>query len=121
MRFARVFVCLAITCSLTLPTRVSAQAVYGSIAGVVVDPTGTAVANAKVTIRDVARDIPFSTVTNETGNYIQQHLIAGRYQVKVEASGFRTFIQEALTVSADTQARLDVKVQVGEVNQSVEV
>jgi outer membrane receptor protein involved in Fe transport len=119
--FARALSCLAFACYLTLPVRVSAQAVYGSIAGVVVDPTGAAVAGAKVTVRDIDRDISFSTVTNETGNYTQQHLIAGRYQVKVEAQGFRTFIQETLTVSADTQARLDVKVQVGEVNQSVEV
>ena len=45
---ARAVLSLAFACSLTLPTRVSAQAVYGSIAGVVVDPTGTAVAGAKV-------------------------------------------------------------------------
>src|SRR5215813_1889675 len=112
---------LAFACYLVLPMRLSAQAIYGSIAGVVVDPSGAAVAGAKVTVRDIDRDVSFSTVTNETGNYTQQHLIAGRYQVKVESQGFRTFIQEALTVSADTQARLDVKVQVGEVNQSVEV
>jgi hypothetical protein len=119
--FAGALFSLAFACCLTLPVRVSAQAVYGSIVGVVVDPSGAAVAGARVTVRDIDRDVSFSTVTNETGNYIQQHLIAGRYQVKIEASGFRTFIQENLNVSVDTQARLDVKVQVGDVNQSVEV
>jgi hypothetical protein len=38
---------LAFASYLVLPMRVSGQAIYGSIAGVVVDPSGAAVAGAK--------------------------------------------------------------------------
>ena len=69
--FGRALPWLAFACYLVLPMRLSAQAVYGSIVGVVVDPSGAAVAVAKVTVRDIDRDVSFSTVTNETGNYTQ--------------------------------------------------
>src|SRR6266436_2655929 len=54
---------------LALPQRLSSQAVYGSIVGTVLDATGAAVSGAKVTIRNVERDVANSTTTNESGNY----------------------------------------------------
>src|ERR1043165_6991783 len=70
------------------------QAVYGSIVGTVTDPTGSIVPNAKVTITDKAKGVRFTTTTNETGNYAQQHLIAGRYEVRVDAPGFAASVQD---------------------------
>jgi hypothetical protein len=77
--------------------------------------------NAAVTIRDLDRNVSFNTVSNENGNFAQQHLIAGRYQVEVKAPGFRTAIETNISVTTDTQVRLDLKMQIGDVNQSVEV
>ena len=106
---------------LTLPIHLPAQAVYGSIVGVVTDPTGAAVAPAKVLVRDTDRDVTFTAVTNQDGNYSFPHLIAGRYQVTVEAPGFKSFIQDNVGVSVDTAVRLDIKLQVGQLEQKVEV
>jgi Carboxypeptidase regulatory-like domain len=63
---------------LYVPIRLPAQAVYGSIVGVVTDSTGGAVTPAKVLVRDVDRDVTFTAVTNQDGNYSFSHLIAGR-------------------------------------------
>ena len=57
---------------LCLPHRLVSQAVYGSIVGTVLDASGAAVAGAKVTIRNVERDVANSTITNESGNYSQR-------------------------------------------------
>ena len=106
---------------LALPQRLSSQAVYGTIVGTVLDATGAAVSGAKVTIRNVERDVANSTTTNESGNYSQRYLIVGRYQVRVEAPGFQTFVQDNVGVSVDSEARLDIRLQVGEVTQTLEV
>ena len=70
--------------------RTLGQAVYGSIIGTVTDSSGAAVPNAKVTITSVDKGVSVTTTSNESGNYEQQHLIAGTYDVKVEAPGFQT-------------------------------
>lgn len=117
---ARVVLCAVLTC-LPMSHRLSSQAVYGSIVGVVTDNTGAIVSGATVTIRDVARDVVFNTTTNESGNYAERHLIVGRYEVKVEAPGFRTFLESNVDVSVDAEVRLDVKLQLGEVKEVVQV
>ncbi len=98
-----------------------AQAVYGSILGTVQDSSGGVVSGAKVTTRNVERDVTNTTTTNESGNYAQRYLIVGRYQVRVEAPGFQTFVQENVPVSVDSEARVDIHLQVGEVTQTVDV
>jgi len=98
-----------------------AQAVYGSIVGTVLDASGAAMSGVRVTIRNVDRDITNTTTTNESGNYSQRYLIAGRYQVRVEASGFKSFLQDNIPVSVDSEARVDIQLQVGEVTQVLEV
>src|SRR5438270_7148884 len=104
-----------------LPERLAAQAVYGSIVGTIVDASSAAVAGAKVTIRNMERDVTNTTTTNESGNYSQRYLIVGRYQVRVEAAGFQTFVQDNVGVSVDSEARVDIRLAVGEVTQTLEV
>jgi len=106
---------------LSLPDKLFSQAVYGSIVGTVLDASGAAVAGAKVSIRNVERDVANSTTTNESGNYSQRYLIVGRYQVRVEAPGFQTFVQDNVGVSVDSEARLDIRLQVGAVTETLEV
>ena len=61
----------------------------------------------------------FSTVAN--GNYTVTHLIPDVYRIRIEATGFKATEIANIQVSADTAARLDSSLQVGEVTQSVEV
>ena len=98
-----------------------AQAVYGSIVGTVTDSAGAAIPNAKVTITDIGRDVSQITSTNESGNYAQRFLIAGTYRVRVEAGGFKAFVQETVPVSVDTEIRVSARLEVGEITQTVEV
>ena len=97
------------------------QAVYGSIVGSVTDSTTAVVSGAKVTITDIGRDVVMTTTTNESGNFTQRFLIVGRYRVRVEAPGFKAMVQDNVGVSVDTETRLEVKLQVGDVTQTLEV
>src|ERR1041384_4075681 len=73
------------------------QAVYGSISATITDPTGAAIPNARITITDTGKGVTFNTQTNDSGNYAQTHLIAGIYQVEVDAV---TQVNARLTVGA---------------------
>ncbi len=119
MRKAMAVVCLALFTLLAHATA-SAQAVYGNIVGTVTDPQGSAVANAKVTITDTQRQVTVTSVTNSDGNFTQRALIAGIYQVRIEATGFKAALQ-TVTVSVDQETRANFKLEVGEVSQVVEI
>ncbi|PYV02465.1 MAG: hypothetical protein DMG10_14535 [Acidobacteria bacterium] len=120
MRKAAGLACLTML-ALLPPLAAFGQAVYGNIVGSVVDPSGAAVPNARVTITDISRSVSFSTTTHESGYFTQRHLIAGNYQVRVEAAGFRAAVLETVGVSVDQDTRVDIKLQVGEVSQVIEV
>ena len=106
--------------TLSLPLSASAQAVYGTIVGTVMDSSAAGVPKAKVTITDLNRSVNFTTTTNESGFFTQRFLIVGRYQVRVEAAGFNAYVQE-VSVSVDQETTVDVKLQVGQVSETVEV
>ncbi len=97
------------------------QAVYGTIVGTVTDSSGAAIPGAKVIITDIGRDVSQTTTTNESGNYTQRFLIAGTYRVRVESGGFKAYVQDRVQVSVDTEVRVAVQLEIGEISQTVEV
>src|SRR5919112_707094 len=119
MRKAAAVVCLSLVVLLSA-VAASGQAVYGNIVGTVVDDSGAGLPNAKVTITDVSRAASFTTTTNDSGFFTQRFLIAGRYQVRVEVEGFRAYVQD-VSVSVDQETSLNIKLQVGQVSETVEV
>jgi hypothetical protein len=98
-----------------------AQNVFGSIFGTVTDASGSAIANAKVTITDVNKGTVSEVMTNETGNYSKGQLIPGTYRVIIEAAGFAKTASNDLIVQVDAAARFDAPLQVGDVSTQVEV
>jgi len=102
------------------PTRASAQAVYGSIGGAVLDSSGAGVADVKITITDLDRNIVYTVRTNAAGDYSQAHLIIGRYRVHVEAPGFKAAVTE-VQVAVDTMQTVDITLQPGAVTETITV
>lgn len=113
--------CLLVLVCMTAGTSAFGQAVYGSIAGTVYDSSGAGVPKAAVTITDLQKSISYTTTTNESGNYNQSHLIIGRYRVRVEFAGFKTAVQENADVAVDTVTTVDITLQPGDVNQTIDV
>src|SRR5437899_9408678 len=102
-------------------TKSAAKAVYGSILGTVTDQQGSAVAGAKVTVTSIAKGTIDETTTNADGNYTVSHLIPDVYNVHIEATGFKSYDVKGIQVSADTAAKVDGKMDVGSISQSIEV
>jgi hypothetical protein len=113
-------VAVGFVCSAFVPTMYG-QAVYGNIIGTITDPSGAAVANAKVTVRSQTKGSSVETTTNGSGNYTITHLIPDVYEVTAEGPGFKTLDFKNVTVSADADSRVDGQFQLGSTSQQVEV
>ncbi|HLH02525.1 MAG TPA: TonB-dependent receptor [Bryobacteraceae bacterium] len=96
------------------------QAVFGNISGTVQDPSGAAVPNAAITITDLDRGTVYNVQSAADGNFSQTHLLAGRYEIKVNVPGFGSYTANA-TVQVDATTPLDIKLSPANVQTSVEV
>jgi len=110
--------------SLTLVAPVpdaAAQAVSGSIAGIVKDASGAIVPGATITVTSLERKTVDTTVSNESGFYVKDRLLPGTYEVKAEIAGFKTALLPRISVSVDTQTPVDFTLELGAVTEQIEV
>jgi Carboxypeptidase regulatory-like domain len=98
-----------------------AQSVRGTILGTIVDPSGSVLAKAKVTVREVATGLMRSELTGETGEYSIPQLPAGIYDLTVEQASFKKAERKAIELRIDDRLRIDVTLTLGNVSETVEV
>ncbi len=92
-----------------------------AIKGYVHDATGAIVPNAAVTLTNQNTGVVLKTVTDPAGVYQFLELNPATYTVAATVQGFRTTEVKDLTLLVDQTASLDLKLEVGEVTQAVEV
>src|SRR5207247_3226997 len=98
-----------------------AQLNKATLTGVVIDPSGAAIAGARITATQLATNATFSTTTTDTGNYAIPALDIGSYRIETEAGGFKRSIHDAVTLESGATVRLDVTMEIGAVSEAVEV
>ena len=99
----------------------TAQIQNGQFTGVVTDPSGAAIANAKVTITNMATNLTVSATTNQAGLYTVKELPIGLYKITVEAAGFKTSSHANVTLNAGTSEHVDFKMELGQTKEIIEV
>jgi hypothetical protein len=97
------------------------QGITGSIAGTVTDPSGAPVNGATVTVRETDTDTVRTIKTSDVGSYRMPQLGPGKYSVKVDASGFKSFEQDGIILSIDQVEQIDAHLVVGSDLQTVTV
>jgi hypothetical protein len=98
-----------------------AQTTFATLTGTLTDPTGAAVPGASVVAIRVANNFRYATQTNAAGAFTLGQLQEGAYTVRLQAPGFKEFVAQQLELVAMDVRRLDVQLQVGAVETSVEV
>ena len=93
----------------------------GEILGTVLDPTGAVVSGAVVTVTNTSTGATRSLTSNSAGVYNAPALTPGIYSVRVTMKGFITNIRNNVEVAVGQQIRTDFSLQLGDVNQSVEI
>ena len=93
----------------------------GEMSGLVTDPSGAAVSGANVTITNKATGATRSITSNSEGLYSFPSLFPGVYELKVEQSGFKTSRIDNVKIEVQQTARLDVALEVGQVDEMVTI
>jgi hypothetical protein len=99
---------------------VYAQAPTGAIAGIVSDPTGSAIPDARMLVTNKQTGAQRALVTTNEGDYAAPALLAGVYEVTAEAPGFQRLAREAI-IEAGSTTTVNLTMQVGPSTQTVTV
>jgi Carboxypeptidase regulatory-like domain len=68
----------------------------GQLGGILVDPSGAVMANARITVTQPESGFSMSTVTDQSGRWVVSNLRTGRVSIKAEAPSFRTIVRDAI-------------------------
>jgi hypothetical protein len=98
-----------------------ASAQEATIVGSVVDPSGSAIPNATITLLNTDTGQSRVIASNDAGQFVVPALHIGSYSIKAEAKGFKTWTQTGLTLRVGDRTRVDIQMQVGILTESVTV
>jgi len=99
----------------------SSAQVASRISGIVFDNTDAAVPGAAVTLTETRTGVTRSTVTNDVGRYSFPSLPVGDYTVAAEMQGFKKALTEKMKLDLNQVIDVNVRLEVGDVSQQVEV
>jgi len=104
-----------------LSASLAAQAVTGTILGSVTDTSNAAVPGATVTLTNSGTGQVRTMVTDAAGEYTAPLLTTGKYKLVAELPGFRTVTLADIDLGVDQRVRLNVKLEIGTVAETVTV
>ncbi len=92
-----------------------------TLKGTVTDASGSAVPNAKVSVKNQNTGVEWNAQSDSDGNYLVASLPVGTYRISVTAEGFQTSIANGLKLDVSTTVVQNFGLKVGEVSQAVTV
>jgi Domain of unknown function (DUF3526)/Carboxypeptidase regulatory-like domain len=102
-------------------TPVFAQAIYGTLAGRVLDSTGAPIPDASVTVVDTATNAQSATTTGPDGTFRFTRVTSGQYRLVIEKTGFRQHLRNDILVTVNEQVLIDAVLEVGSLEERVVV
>src|SRR5579883_397089 len=97
------------------------QSFVGEIRGLIQDPGGAIIAGANVSLKNEATGTVVNTVSTTAGQYAFPQLEPGTYTITVQVQGFKTLTRPGIIVGVQQKVGLDLKMELGDVNQSIAV
>ncbi|MEO7145127.1 MAG: TonB-dependent receptor, partial [Bryobacteraceae bacterium] len=107
--------------ALSLASSPALFAQTAQITGRVTDPTGGVVPGAAIAVTDVETNLPRAVSSNANGYYTVPQLAPGHYRIHVEKTGFKTIDRTGLDLQVDQVSRIDFKLEIGGLQQTVTV
>lgn len=114
-----ILACLLLALGLT--SNSFGQGITGSITGTVTDSSGAPIVSATVTVRETDTNAVRVVNSSDAGTYAVTQLPPGRYSVKVDTAGFKTYQQDHITLEIDQVAQINAQLEVGSQQQTVVV
>src|SRR2546425_1689164 len=98
-----------------------AQYTTASFGGNVVDSNNAVLPQSRVIVRNVDTGFSQSATTDQSGAFLFPRLPVGSYELRVERTGFSTYVQTGITLAVDQAATQTVVMQIGQVSEEVTV
>src|SRR4051795_3652616 len=112
---------VGIACLTLLGTHLAAQSIYGTLTGIISDPSQSVVAGATLKLRDQQSGSSRETVTNADGFYTFVSVPPGAYELTVSSPGFETHKQTGIAILGGDKINVNVAMSIGSTANVVEV
>jgi Carboxypeptidase regulatory-like domain len=114
-------ICRAAMLTVSFALIAYSQVERASIVGTLRDPSGSVVPGVTVRVVNEGTNTTTTLTTDAAGEYSASNLTPGNYTIEAEKSGFTRRVYRNFTVQVAQVARLDITLEVGAVEQTVEV
>ncbi len=106
---------------LLLPGTTTAQALYGSVTGVVADNTGGNIPGVTVTLTNEGTGLKLETTTDGEGLYTFRNVLPGTYTLGATLQGFKSFTQTGVPLTAGSIVRANATLEIGDLTETITV
>ena len=97
---------------LTVAPIAAAQETRATISGVVLDPSGAAIPNVRITLTEIRTAVKASATSDSVGNYIIPFLPPGEYEIQAEVAGFQSLVRKGIRLAPSDHPVLDLKMEI---------
>jgi hypothetical protein len=104
-----------------LATSLATAQTSGEMLGLVTDASSATIADAKLTARNLATNLTYSTTSNSSGSYRIPLLPPGEYELVAEKAGFGKYLRKPITLRLNQQAELNVTLSVASAAEAITV
>src|SRR5256714_280208 len=108
-------------CMLVFGTAAQTFGQNATIVGTVTDPSGSVIANVKITITHAETSLAHTFATNEAGQYVAVDLQVGHYNIKAEASGFKVAEEKGLVLNGGGRTCVGFQMALGAPQEKISV
>lgn len=106
---------------MALTSSAFAQDTRGTFTGTVTDPSGAAIAGAKLSAQNTQTNVTVQGTTGSDGSYLIPYLPPGPYTVTVESQGFKRLLRQGIELRISERVTLDFRLEIGATQESVNV
>jgi hypothetical protein len=99
----------------------TAQEFRSTLSGRVMDTSGAAIPNIKVSATNNDTGAKSEATTSDSGEYTLPFLAPGNYRLQAEAGGFKSYVQERIQIGTNTRVSQDVTLEVGSQSEAVTI
>jgi hypothetical protein len=98
------------------------QGLTGNLSGTLIDPSGSPIPGAEVTLTNVAVNQVRTTQSDANGSFVFTQLLPSTYKLQVSSKGFKRYEQNDIVLTATERLALNrIELQLGEMTQTIEV
>ena len=98
-----------------------AQGATAAISGIVLDPSGAAIAGASITVRNVGTAFTRTVVSDDQGRYVVPELPIGDYEVQGSLAGFQTVVRRGILLTVGSRPVVDLQLPIGQAAETISV